>query len=365
MLLAEALALCNGPLAGDDSCAAFWATAGSYHERLSQPAKAAQFLERALQARRERDGPDHADTLVVASQLALVHANAGNLSRGLALLEQVAASQKRIYIRPTQHSLATLQRLSRLLMLSGDIERGLALNGEYLRQVRELFGDDHPDTALGQTERGSLLFNEARFAEAAAAYAEGVRAYRASGGEAVAAISEGNYADALRELGRARQALPMQLRTVDTMQRLFGENSARVAGRLSNLARTEAALGRHAQALAHYDRSIDLYRRHVREQGASAANGAYVAAWRARSLLALGRSDEAETELRRSHAVIAAEAQPSPRLKGEAFALLIEAACRNRATDCAALRRQAETDLQGPMPGIAKLRLRAALAAAR
>lgn len=364
-LLEEGLNLCDGALATHESCAEFWAVAGSYHQRLLQPAQAAAFYEQALQARRRLRGPDHADTLTVTSQLALVHASAGNLSRGVALLEQVAATQKRIYIRPTQHSLVTLQSLSRLLALSGDSERGLALNAEYLRQTQELFGADHPDTALGHAERGSLLFTEARFAEAAAAFAESVRAYRASGGEAGAAIAEGNYADALREQGRARQALPMQLRTVDTMQRLFGENSARVAGRLSNLARTEAALGKHVQALAHYDRSIDLYQRHVREQGASAANGAYVAAWRARSLLALGRNGEAETQLRRSYAVIAAEAQPSPRLKGEAFAFLIEAACRNHAADCAALRRQAEAELQGQTPGIAKLRLRAALSATR
>ena len=364
-LLDEGLNLCDDALPMQESCARFWTLAGSYHQRLQQSAQSIAFYERALQARRRLRGPDHADTLAVTSELALAHANAGNLSRGLALLEQVAATQKRIYIRPTQQSLRTLHNLSRLLALSGDSERGLVLSAEYLQQTEELFGPDHPDTALGHAERGGLLFSEARFAEAAAAYAESLRSYRASGGEAGAAIAEGNLADALREQGRAQQALPMQLRSLETVQRVFGGNIARVAGRLSNLARTEAALGRHAQALVHYDRSIDLYQRHVREQGASAANGAYVAAWRARSLLALGRNGEAETELRRSYALIAAEAQPSPRLKGEAFAFLVEAACRNRATDCATLRRQAEAELQRPIPGVAKLRLRAALSATR
>ncbi|WP_454832852.1 protein kinase domain-containing protein [Pseudoxanthomonas wuyuanensis] len=361
-LLEEGLNLCDDRLAGQDSCAWFWTMAGSYHERLMRPAQAAALYERALQVRRRLQGPHHADTLAVTSRLALVHANAGNLSRGLALLEQVVASQQRIYIRPTQQSLATLQHLSRLLALSGDTERGLVLNDEYLRQMRDLFGADHPDTALGHAERGGLLFTEARFAEAAVAYAESKRAYLATGGEAGAAIAEGNYADALREQGQAQQALPLQLRTLDTMQRLFGRDSPRVAGRLSSLARTEAALGRHAQALAHYDRSIAVHRRHVREQGASASGGAYVAAWRARSLLALGRASEAEAEARRSVALIGAETQPNPRLQGEAFAFLVEAACHNHATDCAALRRKALAELQRPIPGVAKLRLRNALA---
>ena len=362
-LIDEGMALCDGPLADDEGCSGFWLTAGSYHERIGRPVQAVPLLERALQARRQRLGDRHADTLAVASQLALVHAGTGNPGRGLALLEEVVQAQRRIYTRPTQESLAALQHLSRLRSLAGDNARGLEANAEYLRQARALFGEDHPDTALGHAERGGLLFAEARFAEAAAAYAEAVRAYRASGGEAGAAIAEGNRADALRELGRPAEALPLQQAALRTMERLFGPDSPRVAGRLSNLARTEAALGRHARALATYDRSLRIYQGQAQEHGSGGANAAYVAAWRARSLLALGRAAEAEAVLRQSVARIEAEPEPSPRLRGEALAFLVEAACRNRAADCAPLREQAQAALRGAVPGVAARRLRDALAA--
>ncbi|WP_024868375.1 serine/threonine-protein kinase [Pseudoxanthomonas suwonensis] len=358
----EAMALCDAPAAPEEECAAFWLNAGSYYERVSEPRRSAELLERALEVRRRRSGAEHADTLLVASRLGAVYAGMGELGRGLALLEEVVGSQRRIYIRPNRQSVTTLQLLARLVAASGDVERALVLNAEYLEQVQALFGDGHPTGALGHTERGSLLFAEARFAEAAEAFAEGLRRYRLAHGDAGAAIAEGNYADALREQGQAARALPLQHSSLQVMERLFGAENPRVAARLGNLARTQAALGQHAQALEHYARAIELYAKHAREQGGDPDNAAYVAAWRARSLLALGRRDEAEAELRRSVGQMQANPQANPRMLNEAFAFLVETACQVRAADCADLRLQAEARLQEDIPGIAKLRLRQALA---
>ena len=363
--MAEAMALCDAPAAPEDECTTFWVNAGSYYERVSDPRKATEVLERALEMRRRRTGPDHADTLLVASRLGAVYASMGELTRGLALLEEVVDSQRRIYIRPTRESVSTLQLLSRLVSASGDVERALELNAEYLDQVQAMFGDAHPNGALGHTDRGSLLFAEGRFAEAAESFAEGLRRYRLAGGEAGAAIAEGNLADALREQGEAARALPLQRRSLEAMERLFGADHPRVAARLANVARTHAALGDHARALALYDRSIALYGKHAREQGGDPDNVHYVAAWRARSLLALGRVAEAEHALRDDVGRMLENTQANPRMVNEAFAFLVEGACRAGTDDCTELRRQAGERLRQPIPGIARLRLEQALAATR
>lgn len=361
--LAEAMAVCDAPAAPEEACAALWANAGAFYQRTSRPKDALPHLERALETRRRLWGPEHADTLVVASRLGLVYAETGDPARGLALLEQVVQAQRRIYERPTRDALPALYMLSRLLAGSGEVERALALNSEYLDQLREVYGEDHPDSALGQTERGTLLFTEGRFAEAAAAYAEGVRIYRLVRSEAGTAIAEGNYADALREQGQAARALPLQYRSLEVLERVFGAGHPQVAARLGNVARTHAALGQHEQALRQYERTLEMYERHAREQqGGDRTAIAYVDAWRARSLLAVGRGEEAVATLRASVALLQDRPQPNPRLENEAFAFLVEAACRTGTGDCAALRAQARERLERPLPGIARLRLRQALA---
>jgi len=363
VLLRDAAQACIGAPPPPESCERAWMAQGSLWARMRSDTDAAiAAYEKAHAARVARLGAEHADTLFVATLLGELYHRNGQRQRGLALLEQVYAAQQRIYAKPTEQLLTTLQKLAIAVAGEGQSERALALRQEHLAQARRLFGDDHPAVALSHADLGSLLFSEARFAEAEQAqrHAYAIYADYAGPGGAGALIVQSNLAEALREQGRASEALPLARQTVAGMEKLFGPDSVHVAGRLVTLARIESDLGAAAQAQAHAERAIAIFRA-TPSPGSTALEGARAA--RARVLLADGRAGEAEAELREVLRAIDASPGRTERAHWETFAALTEAACAARAADCPQLRDAVRAALAQPMPAIAHKRLRDALAA--
>jgi serine/threonine-protein kinase len=274
----------------------------------------------------------------------------------------VHAARRRIDARPTQETLLTLRRLSRISAYAGHSARAAELNAEFLDQARLLYGDAHRDTVLAIMDAASSAYADARFAESAQLYARASAAYRAlpDAGGLQPLLADQFHAYAVREAGQAATALPIQQRVLAQLQARFPDRTERIASAWSGMAATLSALGRHAEALRDYDRSIEAYRA---LQDTTTPDIAMVRAERARTLLDLGENQRAEAELRDSLAQIAATKGLPPRPYWERYGLLVEAACRNGAADCAGLRHDAEQALLRPLPGIVKLRLRQALAA--
>ena len=361
-LLREAAQACTGAQP-PDSCERAWMAQGSLWARMQSDIDAAiAAYGKAHAARVARLGAEHADTLFVTTLLGELYHRNGQRQRGLALLEQVYAAQRRIYAKPTEQLLTTLQKLAIAVAGEGRNERALALRQEHLAQARQLFGDRHPAVALSYADLGSLLFSETRFAEAEQAQRRAYVIYAdyAGAGGAGALIVQSNLAEALREQGRADEARPLAQQTVAGMEKLFGPDSVHVAGRLVTLARIESDLGAAAQAQAHAERAIAIFRA-TPSPGNTALEGARAA--RARVLLAAGRAGEAEAELREVLRAIDASPGRTERAHWETFAALTEAACAARAADCPQLRDAVRAALAQSMPAIAHKRLRDALAA--
>ncbi|MDZ3823383.1 MAG: serine/threonine-protein kinase [Pseudoxanthomonas sp.] len=361
-VLAEADALCTAAQTGQPVCEDVWKNQGIIHTNLGQDTRAIPPLERAWAARRQRLGEDHALTLDLASNLAWAYAQGSDFERGLALAERAHAARQRIDPRPTQSTLLALRRLSRMSAYAGRSSRAAELNAEFLGQARLLYGDDHRDTVLAMMDAASSAYTDARFEESARLYASAAAAYRGlpDGAGLQPLLADLFHAYALRESGRAAAALSIQEGVMAQLQERFPDRAERIAAAWSGMAATLSALGRNREALRAHDRGIGIYRT-LADTAAPAL--AMARAERAHALLGLGDSVQAEAELRDSLAEIAAARGLPPRPYWERFGLLVEAACRNRAADCAALRDEARQALQRPLPGIVTLRLRQALAA--
>jgi eukaryotic-like serine/threonine-protein kinase len=321
-------------------------------------------LQALLALREARYGDADARTLFAATQLAHVYSRAGQPARAVALLEHIHEQQALIYPTATRESLNTLQALAEALAAAGDLPRALELRSRHLEQAHALFGERHGELAVGYGNLGGLYFAMGRYADAAAAYAQGSAQYRAVYGadHAGVQICEANRADALRELGRPAEALPLQQRALAAIGALFGTDSARYAVRLTNLARTELALGDAAAALAHFDQAAALYR----ALDADGVEVRVVEASRSLALLHLGRRAEARRASGQALAELESRLGADHRFSGEALAAAVQAACAvPAAADCATLGTRAGAALAQPaLAGGVRLRLEAALAAA-
>lgn len=359
--LQEAQRICTALPEEPASCEQVLLHEGEIFHRLGRYREANISWQALWDLRRQRYGDADAKTLHVASMLGQSYSRDGNVLRAVSILEQVYAQQQRIFSTPTQEVLRTLQNLAEASATAGDYARALQLRLRHIEQARELLGDKHDELATSYGNLGSLYFAMGDYLQAAAAYRHSRGLYGALYGpdHAGVMICDGNYADALREMGRSVEALPLQRTALAAMERIFGKDSTRTAARLSNLARTEMSLGNASSAVIHYDRAIGIYR----ASDADARNAAIVMAYRSQALLALERVAEARAEAAAALHEIEAEFGSAHRYYWEGLALQTGAACASPADlECPVLRERIAAELQRPhLPGGARRKLEEAL----
>ncbi|KLD76794.1 hypothetical protein Y886_19295 [Xanthomonas hyacinthi DSM 19077] len=321
-------------------------------------------FSRLLELKRQRLGPDDAQTLQVASLLAMSYSRSGAGAKAVPLLARILAQQRRIYARPTEEMLLTQQSLAEALSQSGDYPRALQQFGELTGQIRSVLGEGSAQMAYALCSQGLAEYDMGRYREAARDWQRSRAIYAAMFG-ADSAFAMANllfYADTLRERGRPHEALPLQRQAQATMERLLGADSLYVARGLSRLAATEVAVGDGASALAHYDRAVAIYRVSL---PADNPLPAVIAAPRSNALLQLGRVDQAREAARAALDEIQAKARHHPLYYGQALAPYVRAMCATAPaapTGCAEARQLAAVELRREdLAGRARLLLIAAL----
>src|SRR5690606_20683116 len=166
--LAEAERICRRGLREKPACEGVWATRGEIDLRHNRYEQALVPLRRLLAWRVRHYGPDHAQTAFVRGRLGFAHSRMGEHARGIALLERANAELLGASAAPTAESLLILQNLGEALLAGNRRERSLDVHRQCVELARRLFGARSPELALSLSQHGSVLFQEARYPEAAA-----------------------------------------------------------------------------------------------------------------------------------------------------------------------------------------------------
>ena len=358
-VITEAAALCERPAGREAACEEAWSGLGALASEQLKPWSAIAPYRRAYESRRARLGPEHAKTLDVASMLSWAQAQAGDLQGGLQLAEGVHAAYQRIFTQPSETSLRAELRLFRLVKRAGQTGRAVTLIDDYVTQARRVFGEHNPNTALGYSDRASLLYNIGRFDEAAAQFEVASKEYRALKNDINAFLTQTFWGESLRDAGRPAEGLPLQREGVEALRKLYAKGEHILLGRaLTSLALTEAALGHVERALELHTEAVAMLRRlHV--QGAPHA--AWAQAFRGKALFDLGRKAEGEAALRAAEQELAPHESDMPNQYWEPFALLTTVACANGASDCAALKTQSGEALKLALAATVRKRLEVAV----
>lgn len=130
-----------------------------------------------------------------------------------------------------------------------------------------------------------------------------------------------NLAGVLTELDRAKEALPIMLRTREAMVELYGPDNLETAFQNINLGAGFAGVGRHEEAVSAYQDSIDGFSKNLPEGHiyfAYAFNGA------AASMLALERNSEALEMIQPAWSIVTSQ-ETHPQLIAEIGMVLLQA----------------------------------------
>jgi tetratricopeptide (TPR) repeat protein len=185
-----------------------------------------------------------------------------------------------------------------------------------------------------------------RYREAASDYqqAQAISTAVAGADSSYAMVSLFYYARALREQGRASEALSLQQRALSKLEQALGPEAWQVSGNLYELATTELVLGDAAAALSHYDRALAI------DRANSTANDPFPVndtAGRALALLALGKTSDAREAARTALAEIEVKTGFRRFYYEQVLAAYERVMCTNPplVPDCADARRRVEAEL--------------------
>jgi serine/threonine-protein kinase len=249
---------------------------GVSYDRLGDYPTALGYYERALEARREL-GEGHPD----------VGNGLGNVG-------------------------ITLNSVGRYAEAVKALEEGLAI-------TKAALGEDHPSAAWIESNLGSVYLSLGRYddAEARVRAAKEARERVLGEDDPITGLGLGSLASVFVETGRAAEALELATRELEIAQQ-HASNRFGLARALHDRGRALASVGRHAEALAAYERSAELY---VDATGPQHPLLVEVLAHRGESELATGDVVAAVTALERALSIGAASRMPALELSKPRFAL--------------------------------------------
>jgi tetratricopeptide (TPR) repeat protein len=138
---------------------------GNAYSADGQQEKALPLLEQTLAKRKEKQAPDHPDTLLSMGNLALAYQAAGQLEKALPLLEQTLAKQKEKLPLDHPHTLTTMNYLALAYQAAGQTQKAETLSRDVLQRTRQKYGDASPWTASALAVLGHNLLLQKRYPE--------------------------------------------------------------------------------------------------------------------------------------------------------------------------------------------------------
>jgi eukaryotic-like serine/threonine-protein kinase len=163
---------------------------GRVYQSMGQYDQALPLLERALQLRLERWGPEHLEVAVSMAHLAEILRRRGQYDSAQAMLLRTASVRTRLLGASDPLHAVTLDELSRVAVHLGDLDAAERDGREALRLRRTLLGPDHPLSIASLAHLGTVLRERGNYPDAEAAFREAVSLRERSPGGATAGVAE-------------------------------------------------------------------------------------------------------------------------------------------------------------------------------
>jgi tetratricopeptide (TPR) repeat protein len=247
-------------LAAMSNLASAYRAAGDY-------ARATELQEKVL-AIRSRSGHTDLKALRSLNNTALTYLEAGDVRRATPMFEQALARLREVAGDEHPQTLVTASNLAMALRRSGDLHRAVALFDQVLATRRRLAGDDHPST-IKSANGLAATFQEAGDNARALPVLEWVLAARERvlGDDHPETLgTRQSIATALYGIGDAPRALAMLEKLVVDRRRVLGEHHPGTLRTMSSMVANLVAAGDPARAIAMGEQTLAVQRRLLGEE---------------------------------------------------------------------------------------------------
>jgi len=234
----DALASHTPPEADTGTTALLLNTAGVFLIDQGQPARAAEYLQRALAGYSRALGEDHPDSLASCNNLAGAYRASGDVGRAIPLFEQTLADRLRALGEDHPDSLASRNNLAGAYRASGDVGRAIPLFEQTLADRLRVLGEDHPQTLLSRNNLASACVDAGDLGRAIPLLEQTLAdCERVLGGDHPQTLASGNnLADANLASGDVGRAIPLFEQTLADCERVLGGDHPQTLTARNNLA---------------------------------------------------------------------------------------------------------------------------------
>ena len=203
-------------------------TLGSVLEEQRDVTGARETLERALDVTERTLGPEHPDTARILTSLARTMRHQGDLASARALLERGLHASEGVLVPDHPDTIARLEGLAVLLREHGDTEAAREYGERALRVLERTLGSQHPRTLAAVNNMGILLRDEGDLAGARSYFEYALRTCEETLGpdhpETAAALD--NMGTLLHAEGDLEDARKLIERALAIRERTLGPDSA-------------------------------------------------------------------------------------------------------------------------------------------
>ena len=236
---------------------------GLFLDSQGAPARAIQFLHRALTGYVRVLGEDHPGTLTSRNNLASACQAAGDLGRAIPLFEQTLADRRRVLGEDHPGTLISRNNLAGAYESAGDLGRAIPLFEQTLADRRRVLGEDHPGTLISRNNLAGAYRSAGDLGRAIPLFEQTLADRRRVLGEdhPGTLISRNNLAGAYRSAGDLGRAIPLFEQTLADRRRVLGEDHPGTLISRNNLAGACQAAGDLGRAIPLYEQTLADRRR--------------------------------------------------------------------------------------------------------
>jgi tetratricopeptide (TPR) repeat protein len=197
-------------------------------------------------------GPEHPDTLMSMSNLALVLNSQGKYEEAEAMDRQTLAQREKVLGPEHPSTLMSMNNLAGVLDRQGKYEEAEAMDRQTLAQREKVLGPEHPDTLMSISNLALVLGKQGKYEEAEAMNRQTLaQREKVLGPEHPDTLmSMNNLAGVLDSQGKYEEAEAMNRQTLAQKEKVLGPEHPDTLMSMSNLALILGRQGKYGEAEA-------------------------------------------------------------------------------------------------------------------
>ena len=238
-------------------------TIGTIYEKLGMYNQAQSLLEKGVQIRKSRHGPDDPEVAMGLRTLATVMHAKGQLQEAEKLYGEALAIHRKLLGEEHSEVAVDLILLAETLQSKGQLDEAEKSSREALAIHRKLLGNEHPETASDLMMLGLILHGQGRFQEAEKLGRQALSIHRkVLGNEHPSVGSDLNMLGLLLlDMGKMEEGEKILTESLILTRKLLGSEHRNVASSLNNLALALDYNGKKLEAEKLYREALEIYRK--------------------------------------------------------------------------------------------------------